>query len=84
MTKWTAKEKRVLTEGLARGMSYTAIGNKLHVSRNAVAGMVFRMKNKKEKRPQQIYEVSWDRRTFETWEERKRRLARERSQAESV
>lgn len=79
MTKWTAKEKRVLTESLARGMSYTDIGNKLHVSRNAVAGMVFRMKNKKEKRPQQTYEVSWDRRTFETWEERKRRLARERA-----
>lgn len=79
MTKWTAKEKRVLTEGLARGMSYTEIGAKLKVSRNAVAGMVFRMKNKKEKRPQQTYEVSWDRRTFETWEERKRRLARERA-----
>lgn len=79
MTRWTTKHRRILTEGLARGMSYTEIGAKLKVSRNAVAGAVFRIKKEKEKEPNKLYEISWDRRTFETWEERKRRLARERA-----
>lgn len=79
MPKWTEKEMAVLREGIASGMSYTQIGKKLHITRSAVSGAVFRLKHGKQKQPKKLCEVSWDRRTFETWEERKRRLARERA-----
>ena len=66
---------------LKRGLSYTQIGKKLGVSRNAIAGKVHRSKKVKDDRKRDLVEVSWDRRTFETWDERKRRLSQERERA---
>ena len=80
-TGWTEKETQTLLEGLANKDSYRLIANRIGVSSSAVSGKVYRMKQAKtpkaKKKP--LSEVSWDRRTFETWEQRKRRLARERA-----
>lgn len=80
MTAWTEKETSDLQRLIQEGMSYTKIGEKLGISRSAVSGKVFRMKNPEQPtRPSlKKAEISWDRRVFETWGERKRRLARER------
>lgn len=83
-TEWTDKEVKVLMDGLANKDSYQTIADRLGVTRNTVGGKVYRMnrakkkaKMKAEKKP--LVEISWDRRTFETWQERKERLAKERA-----
>lgn len=82
-TEWTDKEVKVLMDGLANKDSYQAIADRLGVTRNTVGGKVYRMNRAKKKAQMKadkkpLIEISWDRRTFETWEERKRRLAKER------
>ena len=80
---WTEDEVKILTDGLKEGLSYREIGAKLGVNRNVISGKIHRMRNSGRKRPKPVRDISWDRMTFETWEQRKARLARERG-AEGV
>lgn len=80
-TEWTDKEVKVLLDGLANKDSYQTIADRLGVTRNTVSGKVYRMNRAKKAKAKtkQLIEISWDRRTFESWEERKERLAKERA-----
>lgn len=80
-TEWTDKEVKVLLDGLANKDSYQTIADRLGVTRNTVSGKVYRMNRAKKTKvkTKQLIEISWDRRTFESWEERKERLAKERA-----
>lgn len=46
---WNSEQKAVLTEMWGQGKSMTEISRKLHCSRNAVAGLIYRLKIQRRK-----------------------------------
>lgn len=52
---WPEERKRLLRELLARGgMSYGTMAAKLHVTRNAIAGMVRRLREEEARKPENL------------------------------
>ena len=90
---WTLGAKRRLKRYLKSGLSYSEIGVLFGVSRGAVGGAAFRFDLKmsveqqrehqartnyeRAKHGKRSQEHDWDSRLIETWEERKKRRARE-------